>query len=109
MSRNDSDPALPGEEIVRQGLADLAQDRVTDCSLLVLIASPRLKRLGIEVPDRAFPKPYEHELYTRLEERHGAGAHSCYNSLIRRIVSYARALERERNQDGGASVPASRI
>ena len=41
--------SLPGEELVRQGLADLAQNRVTDCSLLVLIAGPRLKRLGIRI------------------------------------------------------------
>ena len=35
---------LPGAELVEQGLADLAQDRVTDFSLLVLIAAPRLKQ-----------------------------------------------------------------
>src|SRR5260370_287919 len=91
-------PLLPGEELVEQGLADLAQDRVTDQSLLVLIAAPRLRRLGINAPDRRFPRPCEHELYARLEERLGAGAHSHYNSLIRRIVSYAHALEREQPQ-----------
>lgn len=96
MKRKESEPMLPGEDLVEQGLADLAQDRVSDASLLVLIAAPRLKRLGIQVPDRAFPQPYEHELYARLDDRLGAAAHSHYNSLIRRIVSYARALERER-------------
>jgi len=88
---------LPGEDLVQQGLADLAHDRITDCSLLILIAAPRLRRLGIEIPDRPVPKPYEHQLYARLEERLGAGAHSHYNSLIRRIVSYAHALEREQS------------
>src|SRR6266568_672727 len=34
-------------------------------------------------------------LYAHFEERLGNGAHSYYNSLIRRIVSYAHALERE--------------
>ncbi len=87
--------ALPGEELVRQGLADLAQHRVTDFSLLVLIAAPRLIRLGIPVPQPPCVRPHEHELYERLDQRLGAGAHSYYNSLIRRIVSYARALERE--------------
>ena len=95
MSGDQSHPMLPGEELVQEGLADLAHDRITDLSLLVLIAAPRLKRLGIEIPDRPHSKPYEHELYDRLEERLGAGAHSYYNSLIRRIVSYARGLERE--------------
>lgn len=87
---------LPGEEIVRRGLADLRENRITDESLLVLIAAPRLKRLGIDVPERPVPRPYEHQLYTRLEERLGTEAHSFYNSLIRRVVSYARAMERER-------------
>jgi len=104
MSRNDSDPELPGEELVQKGLSDLAQDRITDFSLLVLIAAPRLKRLGIQIPDRPFPKPYEHQLYARLDERLGAAAHSYYNSLIRRIVSYARGLEREQSQGFSSAV-----
>lgn len=94
--RLDREPMLPGEEIVRRGLADLRENRITDESLLVLIAAPRLKRLGIDVPERPVPRPYEHQLYTRLEERLGTEAHSFYNSLIRRVVSYARAVERER-------------
>ena len=89
---------LPGQELIEQGLADLSQDRVTDSSLLVLISAPRLRRLGIQVPDRPFPQPCEHQLYTRLEKRLGAAAHSYYNSLIRRIVSFARALEREQSR-----------
>jgi hypothetical protein len=92
---------LPGEDFVQEGLADLAQGRTTDFALLVLIASPRLRGLGIDVPDRSFPQPYEHELYDRLGERMGNAAHSYYNSLIRRIVSYAHALERERSSSCG--------
>ena len=98
MSAESSEQRLPGGELVSQGLADLAEQRLTDYSLLVLIAAPRLARLGINVPELPCSGPYEHELYTRLEERLGAGAHSYYNSLIRRIVSYARALEREKSQ-----------
>ena len=75
-----------------------SRDLETDCSLLVLIAAPRLKRLGIHLPDGTFPQCCEHRLYDRLEQRLGAGAHSYYNSLIRRIVSYTRALEREQTQ-----------
>ena len=97
MSTNTGEGMLPGEALVDQGLADLAQDRVTDCSLLVLIAAPRLKRLGIRIVERAFPKPYEHALYDRLNERLGAAAHSYYNGLLRRIASYAHSLERERS------------
>ena len=97
MNLKESHSFLPCEELVQEGLADLAGGRLTEVSLLVLIAAPRLRQLGIEVPDRPHSQPYEHELYERLEERLGTGAHSYYNSLIRRIVSYARCLERERS------------
>lgn len=90
--------ALPGQDLFEQGLADLAEDQVSEASLLVLIAAPRLRRLGIQVPDRLLPRPCEHELYAMLDERLGAAAHSYYNSLIRRIVSFAHALEREQSQ-----------
>ena len=95
MKKQVPEKSLPGEDLVEQGLADLAENRITDLALLVLIAAPRLKRLGINVPDRPFPLPYEHHLYDRLAQRLGNDAHSQYNSLIRRIVSYSRALERE--------------
>ena len=77
-------------------LADLSFGRLSDESLLVLIAAPRLRALGIPVPGVDVPGPREHLLYSKLEERLGSGAHSYYNSLIRRIVSYAHALEREK-------------
>ena len=86
---------LPGAELVEAGLDDLAQDRLTDCALLVLIAGPRLRQLGLEIPERAAARPYEHTLYAQLAGCLGAAAHSHYNSLIRRVVSYARARERE--------------
>ncbi len=97
MIRQPDQISLPGQDLVERGLADLAQDRLTDFALLVLIAAPRLRRLGIDIPARTFPRPWEHELYTRLDDRLGTAAHSHYNSLIRRIVSYARALEREQS------------
>ncbi len=97
MSAEETEPVMPGQELVRQGLADLAQGRVTDESLLVLIAAPRLRRLGHKIPELDLPHPYEHQLYARLEQRLGPAAHSYYNSLIRRIVSYEHALERERS------------
>ena len=98
MIRNDQEGGLPGAELVAQGIADLTQDAQTDLSLLVLIAAPRLRRLGVRIPDRPCARPYEHQLYDRLDQRLGTAAHSHYNGLIRRIVSYARALERERSK-----------
>ncbi|HKQ39864.1 MAG TPA: hypothetical protein VJ063_17425 [Verrucomicrobiae bacterium] len=89
------EPLLPGEELVAQGLADLARGQISDAALLVLIAGPRLRRLGIAVPERSSEKPFEHLLYERIEGRMGPAAHSYYNGLIRRMTSYARILEPE--------------
>jgi hypothetical protein len=75
----------------------LSSSRSSDCAFLVLIASPRLSRLGISIPILDWPRPYEHQLYDRLEERMGNAAHSHYNSLLRRMDSYAHALEREQS------------
>jgi hypothetical protein len=86
---------LPGEELVEQGLRDLATGRITENALLVLIASPRLEKLGVSIPTVSVAEPYEHRLYDLLSERFGNAAHSHYNSLIRRIVSYTHALSRE--------------
>jgi len=97
MNQEKGDDLLPGSDLVREGLADLEKGKMSESALLVLIASPRLRRLGIEIPQAEHSQPFEHQLYELLEERLGAGAHSHYNSLIRRIVSYARALERERS------------
>ena len=98
MSEEKSDASLPGEDLVRQGLADLSKGVLSESALLVLVASPRLRGLGIEVPQWSLDEPFEHALYSLIEERLGTAAHSHYNSLIRRIVSYAHALEREQSR-----------
>jgi hypothetical protein len=57
----------------------------------VLVGAPRLRMLGLAVPDTPdFP---EDHLYARLAEIHGDGAHSQYNALIRTLVSFERAAE----------------
>lgn len=86
---------VPGAELVSRGLADLAGQVISEAALVVMVASPRLRRLGIQVPAVSAPRPYEHALYTLVEERYGRGALSYYNSLLRRVVSFCRALERE--------------
>ena len=89
---------LPGAELVRSGLTDLRAGRLSESALLLLVAAPRLRDLGIDLPEReGIQRPFEHRLYELLEQTHGAAAYSRYNSLIRRIVSFARALARERN------------
>ncbi len=97
------EPLLAGAELIQQGLADLHRDEPTDLALLVLIAAPRLKRLGLRIPDRSHPRPLEHCLYDRLNQRLGSAAHSYCNSLFRRIASHAAALEREQSDTSRSS------
>ena len=89
------DSSLPGAELVEQGLADLKRGQMTESALLVLIASPRLRSLGIEIPETDLSQSYNLRLYDLIEARLGSAAHSYYNSMIRRIVSFVHALERE--------------
>ena len=92
-----SAPHLPGEELLRAGLADLGAGRESEAALVVLIAAPRLRTLGFAVPDikdrsaSGGDQPPEHRLYDLLVRERGAGAHSRYNALLRRIASFARA------------------
>ena len=83
---------LPGGEIIEKGLGDLARGEETVASLLVLIGAPRLRRLGIPVPELAVDSP-EHRLYSLLSREGPDAAHGRYNALVRRLVSFERALE----------------
>jgi hypothetical protein len=76
---------------VSAGLDDLAAGHESECSLRVGRAAPRLRALGFEVPEGAADRP-SHRLYELLAAR-GPGAHSRYNALVARIVSFARAAE----------------
>ena len=86
--------ALPGGDLVRQGLDDLRRGVESIPALLVLSGGPRLRRLAIDVPtvDPSDPLP-EHRLYELLAHAHGNAAHSRYNALQRRLVSFARAAQ----------------
>jgi len=84
-------PGLPGAELVEKGLIDLADGVETVESLLVSIGSPRLRGLGFDVPS-----PFddaEERLYLLLAQEDSEGAHSRYNALVRRLVSFERAAE----------------
>lgn len=85
---------LPGAEIVGQGLSDLAAGAETVPALLVAIARPRLLRLGLDVPDPGWADA-ELRLYRLLRVQSPRDAYTRYNSLIRRLISYAHALEAE--------------
>lgn len=85
---------LPGEDLIAKGLQDLKSERSSVESLLVLIGAPRLRRLGVLIPSsKKLPESPEHTLYRFLQREDSRDAHSRYNALIRRLVSYERALE----------------
>jgi hypothetical protein len=81
---------LPGGDLVEKGLRDLADGRESPEALLVAIGGPRLRRLGFDVPTLDAP---EHALYEMLSQSGSDDAHSRYNALIRRLVSFERAAE----------------
>lgn len=85
---------LPGAHLIRQGLADIAGNRETIAACLVQIGSPKLKRCGLPLntPDE-MALDADHRLYHLLGREHGDEAHSRYNSLLRELVSFERALE----------------
>jgi hypothetical protein len=84
-----SSSTLPGADLIERGLADLANRSETVESLLVSIGAPGLRTLGYDVTS-----PYEDaelRLYRLLAVQYGVGAHSRYNGLVRRVVSFQRA------------------
>ena len=82
---------LPGAELIERGLRELGERRETAASLLVSIGAPRLRRAGVPVVS-PFDEP-EHRLYRLLARTEGTAAHSRYNALLRRLVSFERAAE----------------
>lgn len=84
--------ALPAEELIESGARDLLEGRETIAALVVAVGAPRLRRLGLELPAH-LPENPEHRLYALLARDGADSAHSRYNALIRRLVSYERAAE----------------
>jgi hypothetical protein len=85
------DPSLPGADLIDRGLADLGAGIRSVEALLVSIGAHRLRAAGIQIGE-AIPNP-EHELYRLLAADDPDSAHSRYNALIRRLVSFERAAE----------------
>lgn len=82
---------IPGADLIRKGLADLGRGEVSEESLLVEISASKLRRLGFEVETLRRRLP-EHELFERLAAADPARAHSRYNALLRRLVSFHRTV-----------------
>jgi hypothetical protein len=90
---------LPGEELLREGLADFQSGRCTTPACLVSMARPRLRRAGLITGEDAgsIPEP-ERQLY-RLLGQEGGDAYSRYNALVRELVSFEQALDRRQNRN----------
>lgn len=97
------DHALPGEELVANGLADLARRTETVESLLVSIGAKRLAASGHDVAE-PFADP-ELRLYALLARDEPESAHGRYNALVRRLVSYERAVERSSSSTSSSPRP----
>jgi hypothetical protein len=94
---------LPGEQLVRTGIADLTANRRTVASLLVSVAGARLARGGLwpDTVAAASDEP-EIELY-RMLRREGGDAYARYNAFIRELVSFEQALDRRMRAAVGSS------
>ena len=86
--------SLPGSEIVLPGLDDLRHSRTTPEALLVEIAALNLERAGIALPParKGTSEAAEIRLYRLLCERKAEDAYGLYNSLLRRLARFERAL-----------------
>jgi hypothetical protein len=94
MAPNDLLAGLPGEDLVREGLADLQAGRCTVPACLVAIGLPRMRRAGLVRHEPAVvPSDAELQLYRMLRQA-GGDAFSRYNALVRRLVSFEQALDR---------------
>jgi hypothetical protein len=80
---------LPGADLVKQGAEDLDGGHESAEALLVSIGASRLRSVGVELAS-PIPSP-EHKLYLLLAREKGDAAHSAYNALLRRLVSFERA------------------
>ena len=83
--------SLPGNDLIEAGVEDLLHQRQTIPALLVAIGAPKLRSLGLEIPEN-LPSSPEHRLYDLLSDSEPDSAHSKYNALIRRLVSFERAM-----------------
>ncbi len=84
---------LPGYETYEKGIADLAAGRESKEAYAVAIGALRLRAAGLPMPERAFSFEDPHlELY-RFLRKQGGDAHSEYNSLMRRLVSFEASCE----------------
>ena len=84
---------LPGADLIEEGLLDFTSNRSTVASLLVSIASPRLRACGLlNCQDSDIPADAELKLYRLLSLTPG-DPYPRYNALLRQLISFEHALD----------------
>ena len=93
---------LPGGQLIREGLIDHQAGRRTVASCLVEMAAPRLIKAELlkSAPQRS-EEPSELHLYSLLQYTEKDRAFSKYNSLLRLLTSFERALDQVMKQGSG--------
>ena len=81
---------LTGADLIVAGVRDLEAGRATAEALLVSIGAPRLRLGGLTIPNPL--EDPEHRLYKLIAKKDSDAAHSRYNAMVRRLVSFERAL-----------------
>ena len=94
---------FPGAELVATGMEALqavARGERRELSieaLLVAVGASRLQAAGLDVPKPpGLPEQPELALYAALCATGEGNSHSRYNALIRRLISFELALERQK-------------
>jgi hypothetical protein len=94
---------LPGADLVQRGVADVRAARRTVESLLVTIAAPRLRALGVlERGEATGVVDAEIALYELLGDQKNPDPYSRYNALKRELSSFVRALEHRMESSSGS-------
>lgn len=85
---------IPGWEIVDAGLKDLVDGNLTSINALtVLELRPKLRFLGVPVPDvKKRSSNIRDLLYREMEEKHGDMAYARFSALLERVDSFCHAL-----------------
>lgn len=100
---------LPGADLVLGGIADVERGETTTiASLLVQIAAPRLRRVGLPIPKFDGPQDAEQRLYERIGQSGALDPYGEYNALLRRLSSFAQALERRQSARADSEAKSAR-
>ena len=85
---------LPGADLVLAGIRDVALGVPSVEALLIEIAAPRLRFVGLDVPPIApAAEAAELRLYAFLGASGALDAYSTYNALLRELTSFGSAAE----------------